>query len=105
MREQKWVGIVCEVSGDYFVAALCDKTAGMTEYEEVASILISHVPAEQHTRIQPGASFMWTIFTRGDDPSPEDKSVIDFPEPETWTEEELARIEQRAEALKKTLRW
>ena len=22
MREQKWVGIVCEVSGDYFVAAV-----------------------------------------------------------------------------------
>ena len=58
---QEWEGHVLEISGNEFVAALVDLTAGSSHEEEEAVIPLTEISDEDATALRVGGIFRWVI--------------------------------------------
>lgn len=100
---QEWEGYVVSITDDTFTARLVDLTAN-DRMEEEADFPITELSAADQGELRPGAIFRWAIgYRRTRGGNKERLSRIVLRRLPAWTESELERIRQEAEALASAL--
>jgi len=95
---QKWEGIVTDVCDGSFWAELHDLNNRHNPVE-IAEILMSKIPEEEHQYIEEGAVFYWNIgYWKKDGKC---FSEFKFLRPTVWTKRMLEKLEKKAKELAK----
>lgn len=100
---QEWEGYVVSITDDTFTARLVDLTTN-DGIEEEADFPIAELSAADQGELRPGAIFRWAIgYRRTRSGNKKRFSRIVLRRLPAWTESELERIRQEAEALASAL--
>ena len=101
---QQWEGVVIEILQDSFVVRLGDLTNEMDDEE--AEIPLDEVSAGDIELIAPGAIFYWHIgyYTSAGGQRTR-TSDIRFRRLPSWRAEDIAKVNQEAESIAKTIGW
>jgi len=103
---QEWEGTVTHISGDTFTATLTDLTENKQYADEAAEIPIDELTDDDREMLAPGRVFRWAIgYQRSAGGTKRRVSQISFRRLPQWTKANLAKAEEEAKSVARTLKW